>query len=286
MDVSEPAVAVVVPCWNHEDETLRCLDALDAINYRNRRLIFVDNASEADGFARLLRGAAHVELVRFDRNRGFSAAVNEGIRRALQYGVDYVWILNSDAVVDADSLSALIALAESEPTLGAVGSVLDEGDALVYGANVSLWNGYSAHVRAADAPRPDYLIGASVLVRSRSLRDVGGFDEGYFLYWEDADFSFWLRNAGWGLAVAAASKVTHRGRGALAFCDPMRDFHYTRSSVRFLGRHARWPRSAATILTARRFASRLRYRRWANAGAILRALVPVGDGPSEEIEGR
>jgi GT2 family glycosyltransferase len=273
MTMHEPTVGIVVPCWNDEDQTLRCLKALGALTYANHRVIVVDNGSSSSSFQRLASAASPAKLIRLDNNRGFSGAVNQGVQQALEIPAAYVWVLNNDAVVAPDSLSALVAQAEADATLGAVGSVLDEGDALVYGGHLNLWSGYATHVRRRmPSAAPDYLIGASLLIRAQALHDVGPFDEGYFLYWEDADFSLRLRRAGWKLAIAADSNVQHHGHGSMAFNDPIRDFHYTRSSLRFLRRHARWPLVATTLLTARRLASRVRYRRWANAGAILRAV--------------
>ena len=129
------------------------------------------------------------------------------------------------------------------------------------------------HVGVDDGAPIDYLIGASLLLRARALRQAGLLDEGYFLYWEDVELSFRLRAAGWRLAVAVDSTVEHRGTRPLAFAEPMRDFHYTRSSMRFLRDHARLPWLAGLLLTGRRIASRVRYRRWANLGAIARALL-------------
>jgi GT2 family glycosyltransferase len=276
MSAREPTVSIVIPCWNAEDQTLRCLEAVDALTYSNQHPIVVDNGSQLSSFRRLECGAKRAELIRLEKNCGFSAAVNRGIQRAFQVGAVYVWLLNNDTVVAPDSLSALIAHAEADPRIGAVGSVLDEGDTLAYGAHVNLWSGYATHARQMPKLAPDYLIGASLLVRARALQDVGTFDEGYFLYWEDADFSFRLRDAGWSLAIAADSTVQHRAHGSLAFDDPFRDFYYTRSSIRFLRRHARWPMVPTVLLTARRFASRLLHCRWGNAGAILRAIGARG----------
>lgn len=272
-DSQWPRVAIVVPCWNHEQDTLDCLERLAALDYPNYQVVVVDNGSEESSFRALGLAAHGVTLLRLNANRGFSGGINAGIRWALEQNVNYIWLLNNDAIAFPDALSALVARAESDPTIGAVGSLLYEGDRLICGARLNLWTGCTHHLeeRISDA-EIDYLIGASLLVRATVWPGIGLLDEGYFLYWEDADFSFRLRRAGWRLTVTDEAIVRHHGSRPLAFADPMRDFHYTCSSLRFLQRYAPVPSIPMTILTTRRLASRLYHRRWQNARAIVRAL--------------
>src|SRR5581483_6976768 len=101
-----------------------------------------------------------------------------------------------------EALSALVSLAEDEPGVGAVGSVLvgEDGEDRVQacGGRVSFRTGLARHNRRIVArDRIDYLVGASLLVRWTALRHVGPLDERFFLYWEDTDLSFRLRAAGW-----------------------------------------------------------------------------------------
>jgi hypothetical protein len=118
----------------------------------------------------------------------------------------------------------------------------------------------------------DYLQGASVLLRCAALREVGTLDEGFFLYWEDADLCFRLRRAGWRLAVASGAQVEHAGYGSLRFQSPEWDYHFTASSVRFFRRHASLPLIPIVVSASGRLLRRALHGRWANVRAVAAGL--------------
>ena len=110
------------------------------------------------------------------------------------------------------------------------------------GGRISLTWGRARHVKTqAEARRLDYLVGASLLVRSAALNQIGLLDEGFFLYWEDADLCLRLRRAGWGLAAAGDSVVYHQGNASLEGRGCQWAQFYARSSRRFFLRHAARP---------------------------------------------
>ncbi len=245
-------VEIIVLNWNGWRDTLACVVSLQQLDYPNFGLMVIDNDSSD---ASPLHIAAHrppVELMMSGANLGFGGGCNIGIQRALARGADYVWLINSDATVDPAALSALVDTAESSARIGAVGSVLfDAGSVdrlqLWGGGNVQLWSGRTHHQRAPAAL--DYVSGASLLLRREALLQVGVFDDKlFFMYWEDTDLGFRLRQAGWQLAVAQASHVWHKQSASLGQGSPLRDEYFACSGVRFLRRHAPVPLLAVTAM--------------------------------------
>ena len=143
----------------------------------------VDNGTTDDSVAEIGRAFPEVTLLLSGANLGFGGGCNVGIRHALAQGADYVWLINSDATVAPAALTALVQVADSDPALGAVGSVLYEADQpdqiqLWGGGRVNLWLGLSNHWVV---PVPiSFISGASPLLRRAALEQVGLSDEGRF----------------------------------------------------------------------------------------------------------
>ena len=270
-----PRVEAVVLSYNDRDRLEVCLEALAKLDYPSLGITVVDNGS-TEKPAELVRGACPAAaVIGLPRNVGYAAGNNAalGTRRCAES--EYVWLLNSDSRPEPGALTALVRVAESEPGLGAVGSLLLEADGSgavqAMGGYVGLVTGLSRHLRDHRGARAlSYLVGASLLLRRRALDEAGHFDERFFLYWEDADLCFRLRRCGWGLAVAPDSLVTHVGPGA-AVPSPEWDRRFSESSFAFFRRHARVPAVPIVLGSVLRAAIRCRAGRWRNAGAIARA---------------
>ena len=273
MGMAEPRVAIVVLNYLDWSNCVRCLRSLRDLDYRNLSVVLVAN-SAPEGPAPQLPDGVEMALVRNPENRGFSAGCNQGIRAAAGSEPDFVWLLNNDTEVDRTALAALVETAQSDSRIGAVGAVLlnDDGErsVQVWGGGVvnRLW-GLPRHLTRASSFPPQYICGASMLLRSSALEDVGLLDEGFFMYWEDTELSFRLRQRGWKLAVAERSRITHFGDFSAERPSEFFDRHFTASSVRFFRHHCwYWPLPVGVSI-AGRFIRRATGGRWGNAGAVL-----------------
>ncbi|MBP9904739.1 MAG: glycosyltransferase family 2 protein [Rhodoferax sp.] len=244
-DGSTSRVGVVVLNWNGWRDTLACLASLQKLDYPDFDLIVVDNGSTDDSVQHILAHQPAVTLLQTGANLGFGGGCNVGIRYALGVGADYIWLINSDATVAVGALSALVTVAQGNPSLGAVGSLLfDAGGVdriqLWGGGRVNLWTGRSHHQRVPAAL--DFVSGASMLLRREALQQVGLFDDrSFFMYWEDTDLGARLRQAGWLLGVAEQSRVWHKQSASLGRGSPLLDQYFTRSALRFFRKHAPIP---------------------------------------------
>jgi len=273
-------VAVVVVNWNGWRDTIQCLRSLHEALYRPLEVIVVDNDSGDDSVAHIHASFPDIDILEPGANLGFGGGNNAGIRRAIEHGADYVWLLNNDAKADPGALSALVRAAEADPRLGAVGSVLYRLDRLSEvqvwgGGRLNLWTGTSRHcLTAAGAEHLDYIVGASMLLRVQAVRETGLFDDRvFFMSWEDSDLCCRLRRKGWRLGVARDSVVWHKESASYGPHTEVLDTHFNTSAARFFRRYAPLPVVPITIGAGGRFLKRALRGDWKRARAVFRGTL-------------
>ena len=178
-----------------------------ATDSRPFRIVVVDNFSSEDERAAVTRlaGAHGWALVALPDNRGFAAAVNAGVRAARADGCTCYLLLNPDATVTADVAAELRRHVLEDPSALVSPRILaSDGQVFFDGSRLHLDTG-RIRGRASTSPRRepgvDWVTGACVALHEDLLRRVGDFDESYFLYWEDVDFSVRALAAGATLVV-------------------------------------------------------------------------------------
>ena len=253
-DGSAPAgerkVLAVVVNWNGAEMTRACCASLAAQTHRLLHVRVVDNGSTSNTVEELRAACPAAEVVGTGRNLGFAGGVNAGLRAAGGFAAfDCVWLLNNDAVCDPDALARLLAAAEADPRLAAVGCALREADGRGGERQVAAGKRMRPPFYIPRPPRqgeaPDYLCGACLLVRREALEDVGLLDESFFFFFEDADWSFRAVAQGWRIGVAEGVPVRHLGGGTIRRNSRSRSRCYRDGHVRFLRRQARHPLLAA-----------------------------------------
>lgn len=243
-NVQQPGASVLVVIVNYRTPALTLAaaqSAMAASSDPGLRIIVVDGGSD-DGSAEALGDQStagafdrRVTVLPLPINGGFGWANNQAILAAMQSDrpPDYVYLLNPDAQIDADAFDALIDALERHPRCAAVGSLLIDEDGtpsgsafrfpspgreLVRGARTGslgrLLGIASTVVLEADACEVDWVTGASVMFRTEALRQVGLFDTGFFLYFEEVELMWRLRAAGWSVRHEPKSRVRHIGGAA------------------------------------------------------------------------
>jgi hypothetical protein len=215
-----PVWAVVL---NHHEggDTLRCLGALGKVHYRPLTRLVVDNAS-GPGEVAWLRSAG-ATVVESGGNLGYAGGNNVGIRRALEAGVEAVWVVNPDAYPEPGSLRRLVRDLRRHPEVGIVGPrileaeaasprIQSDGGRIVWeaGGRSELIGRGTAPGRGGEMLLVDFVPGAAMLVRRRVFEDIGLLPEEYFLYFEETDFCVRAARAGWKVAVDTGARVVHR----------------------------------------------------------------------------
>ena len=243
-----PRVTTVIVNYRHNDDTIRCVDSLQANNWLDQRIVVVDN-TEAGAAESDLRQDLDpcVEILETNDNGGFAAGCNLGIKYALDTGADFVWLVNPDTVVGPDTLPDLLAAADENPDAGILGSrILDGGDPpriLFNGGLVdAARKGATLHrdegrldtaVPDTVAREADYVTGACFLVRGSVLRQVGLLPEEYFLYFEETDFCLRVRAAGWRLLIAPKARTWHYKRSTGKYPASYYIYYMCRNRIHF-----------------------------------------------------
>jgi len=231
-------VAVIIVSWNVRDYLTDCLRSVYAEFDRSGlegAVWVVDNAS-TDGTVELLDELfPQVKLIANSHNPGFGAANNQGMWAAATYGPRYFFLLNPDTVVRPGALRALVDCLEARPRAGMAGARLVYGDgrfqhsAFIFPGLIQLlfdlfpmpgrlyesrFNGrYARRLYRADAePFPiDHPLGATMMVRADVALVTGGFDESFYMYCEEIDWSWRIREAGWTIYAVPAAEIVHYG---------------------------------------------------------------------------
>lgn len=176
-------------------------------------VVVVDNLRSAPSQEEVRRCAAQHgwELVARDANTGFGAGANAGVARALELGCDEVVLLNPDLRVDAPTVVALAEEVRHRPdALVAPRITRPDGTPWFTGAVVDREAGWTRNIPdLPDDERDAWLTGACLAVSAALWRRAGGFDERYFLYWEDVDLAERCRRAGGGVSLRADLTAVH-----------------------------------------------------------------------------
>lgn len=214
-------VAVIVPTFNGAGVISRFLETHKRHTPSDVLLIVVDNNSQDDTVEIVERLAPESTIIRNSENTGFATACNQGMRSAIERGVDFVFLANQDLSFTDAWLEPLVKKMAKEPRAGAVQSFIllypqtdrinSCGNSLHY-LGFGFTKGYQQKLsewRRFYSQEIGYCSGAAVLYRVKALEEVGLFDEAYFMYHEDTDLSWRLLLAGYSLAVEPSSRVNH-----------------------------------------------------------------------------
>lgn len=239
-------LSICIVNWNTRAlllQTLRsiCATAGDV----SAEIIVVDNGS-SDGSLNAVRAEfPSVQLIANSTNVGFARANNQAIAAA--HG-DWRLLLNSDTIVKEGALQAMLAFATSRSDCGVVGcKLLNEDGSLQesWAAFPSLTSellGRNIRTRRLSQTSPlaydvDWVGGACMLVRSDAIRQVGGLDEGYFMYSEETDWCYRIRQAGWRVYYLADAEIVHLGGGSASRASATQLIRLYGSKLRFFSQH-------------------------------------------------
>jgi GT2 family glycosyltransferase len=216
MKDSLPLVTVIVVTLNNLNLLRNCLRSLRDQDYAAIEIVVVDNGSNEDIGGMLSTEFPDVRMIRLYKNHGFAGGNNRGIETAQG---DYVALINNDAVAAPTWLSSLVATAESDPKIGAVASIIIDGNCPEVldscGVGIALDGMSRQAMRGNPVPEltqpKDVLLfsGCACLLRMEALKSVGLFDENFFAYCEDTDLGLRIRRAGWKIVVAPNAYVEH-----------------------------------------------------------------------------
>lgn len=252
-------VGVALINWNALELTTPCIESLMSMTIVPSHIVVVDNASTDDSANRIEEAFPEVELIRNTANLGFTGGTNAGVARLLELGMDYIWILNNDTIVDGGCLELLLAaLHENDAIAGISGGIFlfDRPDRIWYmGAWTERWTLRAPHRWYAEVWRGpdgvpivvDFISGCCMLIRRSVLERVGLLDDHFFAYGEDYDWCLRARAAGQKLYCLPGAKLWHHNsasvnkntiRKSRGTTSPTSHYLVTRNMLFILRKHA------------------------------------------------
>lgn len=227
-----PRVAVVTVSFRSSPVLEGFLDSIARSSERSLLTIVVDNVPEGDPIAAELAESHGAEYLAPGQNLGYGGAINAAVA-TLPESVDWILVSNPDVALKPRSIDQLVDAGDLDPAIGSVGpSILTaEGDIYPSARSIpslrtgvghalfaNLWltnpwtrsyrNDLIDHTEPRDA---GWLSGACVLVRRTAFTELGGFDDGFFMYFEDVDLGFRLGKAGYRNRYYPSAVVVHTG---------------------------------------------------------------------------
>lgn len=268
-------VLALILDWNGLAFTRDCVAALRRQTAAGLKTLVVDNGSTAYAHEALREACPGAEVVRAPSNLGFAGGVAWGLAhgKAAAEPWSHLWLLNNYTLPAPDALEKMLAAFRGGKDTAAVGCPL-EAPPDRPGANVA------CAMRLAGPlwiPRPgeppDYLCGASILMSREALDAIGPLDSAFPFFFEDADWCFRARRAGWRIAVARDARVVHLGSATIGRMGAHRSALYREGWVRFLRKYAKHPFASSVPATAWRVCANLAKLRFADALGDIRGFL-------------
>jgi N-acetylglucosaminyl-diphospho-decaprenol L-rhamnosyltransferase len=231
-DAPAVRVGVVTVVFGSDEVLPGFLGSLDDASTSPVALVIVDNRPESGSAAATLVAGRGGRYLALPNNPGYGGGMNAGVA-TLPPSVEWVLLSNPDVVLHPGAIDALLAAGEADPRIGAVGPAVLTSDGSVYPSArqvpslrlgighalfVNLWhdNPWTRRYRhdeagAVVARDAGWLSGSCLLVRRTAFEELGGFDDNFFMYFEDVDLGMRLTKAGWRNRYEPTSLVTHSG---------------------------------------------------------------------------
>jgi N-acetylglucosaminyl-diphospho-decaprenol L-rhamnosyltransferase len=264
---------VIIVNWNGGAQLNSCLASVATARQKRsllNRVVVVDNAS-SDGSAdgHLDFPSLPLEVIHNTSNRGFAEACNQGANGSK---ADYLLFLNPDTLLEQNSLEGPIAFLErpENADIGICGIQLLDGTGEVSRSCARFPTPSSLAARSlgldrlfprvfpnrylrewdhCDSRFVDQVMGAFFLVRRRAFEELCGFDQRFFVYFEDVDFSYRSRQANWRSYYLATTRAFHKGEGCTEKVRAARLFYSLRSRILYAYKHFSWAGATSVLLT-------------------------------------
>lgn len=266
--MKQPKVAVIVINWNGKYLLEECLTSVENQDYNNYKIIFVDNGSKDKSVEFVKEKFPKIEVISLDKNTGFAKANNIGMHRVFKDSeVEYVAILNNDAMVEKNWLSEMMKVVVQDDKIGSVAPKIKK----YYKRNIidSIGNaihldggGVSNHINEIDNGQFDDIkeifgpSGCAALYSKKMLMDVeingDFFDDDFFAYFEDIDLNWRARLKGWKSFFASNAVVYHKHSETTGLYSPFKAFHTHRNRYFVVIKNyplSFWPKAILALLS-------------------------------------
>jgi GT2 family glycosyltransferase len=217
-----PKVDIIILNWNGLKDTLECLESCFRIDYPNFEVIVVDNASLDGSSEKIKKEFPRVIFLQNSKNLGFAEGNNVGMRYSMEHGADFIFLLNNDTVVDPQSINKFLETARLYPQGGIFAAKIyyykDPKKIWFAGGR---WNkddmnfehigmGTDDSGQYDHSESIDYACGCAMLIKREVLEKIGYFDKIFYLTFEETDYCYRARKAGYESIFVPNAKIWHK----------------------------------------------------------------------------
>jgi len=252
-----PLVSVISINYNHADVTCKMLESLTQVSYPNMEVIVIDNGSPEDPSV-IPESFPDITFIKTGENMGFAGANNLGICTSKG---KYILLLNNDTITTPDFLEPLVAKMESDATIGAVSPKIRFffKPNIIQFAGLTNINPYTVRSKGLGYGVEDkgqfdkdhlsaYAHGAAMMVSREVVEKVGLMSIAFFLYYEELDWGFRIRQAGYTIYYVHNSLIYHMESISTGSQSPFKIYYMNRSRILYMRRNVRGPKSIIPIL--------------------------------------
>lgn len=225
--VPKQRVCIIVLGYNNIHDTLECLESIAKLEGDQYPVVFVDNGSEDKSSEYVGKFFPDVKIIRLPSNLGFSAGMNHGLDLVCKQGYEFCLMLNNDVILDKAMVNEMLLVADHHENCAVVMPRIFYLPLKVRNRNSrrNIWSdgGYyrtfppsiklkdNRRNKNLDNPRPiEFAPGCALLISCVALKRIGFFDEKYFLFYEDWDFSIRVRKASFSIWCAPKAILYHK----------------------------------------------------------------------------
>ena len=234
-------VFIIIVSFNGGKELICCLESV-----KKHPVVVVDNGSNENLLSAFkVQGSRFKNLILIEnkKNLGFAIGANIGIKYALKKGAEYVMLLNQDARVEKGTIKNLVEIMEGNGKIGICGPLIFNNKKKIWSAGgvVDKKRYSGGHLfRIINEHKPyevDFISGCAMMIKKKILEKIGFFDERFFLYYEDVDFCFRAKKAGFKSIFAPLAIADHHYRKT-ADKEKTKEYFMARNHLLFLEKHA------------------------------------------------
>jgi GT2 family glycosyltransferase len=297
-------VFVSIINFNGEKDTLECLKSLKSVNIENFKLsvVVIDNASDKRFTIGKDKFAFNLKIIRSEENLGFSGGQNLGIKYSLKNKADYVIVMNNDVYLDNNFIVNLLETFKEKKDCGLASPKIyfakgyeyhkdryakdNLGKIIWYAGGEIDWKNVIAFHKGVDevdngqfdkVEKTDFASGCCVMIKKEVFEKIGFFDEKYFLYYEDNDFSQRAKKHHFYSYIQPNSIIWHKNAGSAGGPgSSLQDYYISRNRMLFGFRYA--PMKSKLALVKESFKIIFSDRFWQKRGVIDFYLGRFGKG--------
>jgi GT2 family glycosyltransferase len=246
----DPKIGIVILNYNNQSDTMDCLSSLFQVDYSNFVAIVVDNRSKDSPLPLIKKTYPLAITIQNEKNLGFAGGSNSGIEEALKIGCDFILLLNNDTKVDKKLLSSFVKAVNEKPQGGIFGGKIlkfnnpdiidhigglwekNRGDFISIGANEPI-----SSTKYNQMAKVDYVCGCLMLIKKEVIEKIGLLEPDFFLFWEESDFCFRAKRAGYEIWTVPDAFIWHKVSASFTGGKIHTDYYWWRNRLLWIKRN-------------------------------------------------